>query len=455
VSVELRGARSAAVPALPAPPLLLALLASLLLPLPFLLAPPAATAETLLNREFGVEERVRFEDFANAKDWNSGADDQTEQLRFRTKLWGKLSVPDQSEFMVLLNNESRKIFTPETDFKFDEIIFENLYLDWRFGEGMRMRLGRQNLSRGEGFILIEGTPGDGSRTIYCNALDVIQSFADSSQIEIIALSDPHRDQYLPVIEDRGRSLVEWDEAAAGFYVTARDIPATVLDAYYFLKTEREDTRPPDNPAYQPDRSVQTLGGRADRKLGRGFALTAEFAGQWGSIDPDRAIRAWGGYARLKRTFAHAITPSFSVAVIGLSGDDQATGADENWDPLFSRWPSWSELYIYSLSKEKGTAYWTNEKMLQVEFQAAPWKPLSLRATYYRMGAFHAYPGDPAVFADGRHRGDLVEFRADLRAGRSWKGHILYEWMAPGDYYASDDAAHFFRVEVIYTLKRAW
>ncbi len=201
--------------------------------------------------------------------------------------------------------------------------------------------------------------------------------------------------------------------------------------------------------------MQTLGGRADRKLGRGFALTAEFAGQWGSADPDRAIRAWGGYARVKKVFAHAIKPSLSLAVIGLSGDDPQTGADENWDPLFSRWPSWSELYIYSLSKEKGTAYWTNEKMFQAEFVAAPWKPVNLRATYYRMGAFHAYPGDPTVFAAGRHRGDLLEFRADVRAGRSWKGHVLYEWMAPGDYYASDDPAHFFRVEVIYTLKTTW
>jgi hypothetical protein len=417
---------------------------------------PAADHTSRLRADFGFEERVRSEIFDNTKDWDSGTGDRTEQLRFRTKLWGKLAAGDRAELMAVFNNESRKIYEPDTDFQFDEIVFDNLYLDWRFDDGLELRLGRQNLIRGAGFILTDGTPGDGSRTLYFNALDLIKSFADSSRIEILVISDPHRDHYLPVINDRDRTLIERDEAAAGLYLSSRDLAATTVEAYYFLKTERNDTRPADSPAFQPDRSVQTLGGRLDLELAAGFSVAGELAGQWGSQEPDDdPIRAGGGYARVKKTFVHAIRPSLAVAWIGLSGDDPATGAREGWDPLFSRWPSWSELYVYNLAQELGTAYWTNEKMLQAEFLATPWTPLDVRATYYRMGAFHPFPGDPAVFAGGRHRGDLAQFRADVRAGQHWKGHILYEWMAPGDFYAGGDAASFLRAEVIYTLKLAW
>jgi len=34
--------------------------------------------------------------------------------------------------------------------------------------------------------------------------------------------------------------------------------------------------------------------------------------------------------------------------------------------LYSRWPKWSELYIYSQVPEKGVAYWTNLNMWQAE-----------------------------------------------------------------------------------------
>ncbi len=37
----------------------------------------------------------------------------------------------------------------------------------------------------------------------------------------------------------------------------------------------------------------------------------------------------------------------------MSGDDPSTDDNEGWDPLFSRWPKWSELYIYSLATEGG------------------------------------------------------------------------------------------------------
>ncbi len=402
--------------------------------------------------EIGFEQRVRSENWSNLKDWNDAVHDNVNQWRFRTRLWGKLSLGSRAEVMVGLNTENRKIRVPDTPFAWDEIVFETLYLDWRIDDRTSLRFGRQNLLRAEGFALIEGTSGDGSRTTYSNALDLTQSIGKSSKLELLLVSNPYRDIYLPRINDRKRVLTEWDETAAGLYFTSQAAAKTQIDAYYVYKTEQNDTRPPSNASFQPDRSVHTAGGRVDGKLPRGFAITGEAAGQWGSQDPDDAIRAWGGMLRVRKAFERPARPTVSLAYIGLSGDDPATSRREGWGPVFSRWPAWSELYIYSQLREEGIAYWTNIHMLQAEVVVAPWKPLGVRATYYAMGAFHPFPGDPAIFGSGRDRGDLFEIRADVRAGPNWRGHVLYERMTPGDFYVGGDRAYFFRVEAIYAFR---
>ena len=68
----------------------------------------------------------------------------------------------------------------------DEVVFESLYLDFKrvFVKGLSLRVGRQNLMRGEGFLLFEGNSGDGSRTTYFNAIDLaythqVQRFASA------------------------------------------------------------------------------------------------------------------------------------------------------------------------------------------------------------------------------------------------------------------------------------
>ena len=45
--------------------------------------------------------------------------------------------------------------------------------------------------------------------------------------------------------------------------------------------------------------------------------------------------------------------------------------------------------------------------------------MNLRATYYSMTAMHPFAGKPAIYADGRTRGDLFEFRADYHVEIRW------------------------------------
>jgi hypothetical protein len=414
---------------------------------------PSSSLPAEKRVEVVVEERVRLENWENAADLDDQAPDETRQLRFRTRFGASFKPGPKLELMALFNNESRNVMEPETPFTWDELIFETLYLDYRFGDRWSARLGRQNLRRGEGFVLFEGNALDGSRTTYFNALDV--SYApDAGRLELIALSNPREESYLPAFNDRHRPLTEWDERALGLYFT-RDRSGATLEAYYFYKTESDDPRPPTEPGFQPDRTVQTLGARFARQLGKGWAVAAEGAGQWGRADPATDLGAWGGYLRVKRLFDAPGKPSLSLGYVAMSGDDPATSRIEGWDPPFSRWPLWSELYIYNLAEENGVAYWTNLGMWQAEFLIAPIEPLDLRATYYKMRAFHPFPGDPAIFGSGEDRGDIFEVRLDLKLPPHWSGHLLYEGLDPGDFYSARDRAWFLRAEVIYSFKRRW
>ena len=215
----------------------------------------------------------------------------------------------------------------------------------------------------------------------------------------------------------------------------------------------------------PHWSINTVGSRLVKGLGDGWSVNGEFAYQWGKQDgytvstyatrdayQSRDIGAWGGYAKVKKAFDPAWKPSVSLGYIGLSGDKPGTSKDEAWDPLFSRWPKWSELFVVTQINEKGVSYWTNTAMWELEFRCSPASFLDLRGTYYKMSAYQAPYAPGAILGTGKGRGDLWEVRADYKIGPSVKGHLVYEHLAPGDFYAKQDAAFFLRFEIGYTFK---
>ena len=415
----------------------------------------AAEAPPGNRLELGFEERVRSENWDNVADFSAKSDDARHQWRFRTRLWAKCDLGSKAGLMLGLNNESRRVTHPVTDFLPDETIFETLYLDYRFADDVHVKVGRQNITKGDGLLVFDATPLDGTRTQYFNAVDLSYA-AGRTRFDLYAISDPHRDRYLPRFDDKQKPLIESHERALALYCTDGRLAKTTLDAYYVFKTETGDTRPLSNVARLPDRALHTLGGRAVWQPGRGWEAKAELAGQLGVQQPAADILAWGGTASVKRTLEHAAwKPAFLLGWIGLSGDDPSTVAYEGWDPLFARWPKWSEMLVYTLGAEKGPAYWTNLSLGQAEVQVAPASLVTIRASYCRLGAFHGFPGRTSMFAAGTHRGDYLRLRAEFKANDSWQGHVVGEHLKPGDFYAGRDPGWFFRVEMIYSFRKTF
>lgn len=419
-------------------------------------APAIAQAPEPRNIEIGFEQRVRSENWNNILDYNDGSDDQRNQVRYRTRLWTKIPLSSRIDLVAGLNQETNQIILPRCPWRFDEVIFENAYVDFRdlFVKGLSLRVGRQNLMRGEGSLIVEGDPWDGSRSIYQNAA-VLGYTAKKSKIELIGISNPSRDRYLPRIHDRQRLLTEWNDQAIGSYFTSAPRTDTDLEAFYFYKKEVHDSRPVTNPQFQPDRHVSTAGGRLVHRFNKNWTATGESGVQWGADHAQKHIHAWSGFGHVKRTLAHRAKPYVLGGFWAFSGDDpQTTNTIEGWDPIFGRWPKWSELYIYSQLKEKAVGYWTNIGMWQAESGFSPWKALNCRVTYYHMSAFHPFPGDQKIFANGLRRGDTLQTRADFTINANWRAHVLYESFLPGSYYRGGNPGYFLRFEMIYQFKKS-
>jgi hypothetical protein len=420
--------------------------------------------ETLL--EFGIEERVRVEDYDNTGEFLRSKEDVQQRTRFRTKMWTRWTPTASVEFYLRLGNEFKKTTDPGLKWECnapDEGFIDNLYIDFKqlIVPGLSLKVGRQDLVKGEGFLLTEYTAGDGSRSIYMNGFDLAYSVRKSS-LHLLGVAATRKDHYLPRINDADRYTNESDNSMLGLYYETRR-RTTDVDAYWLYSSEVRDYRDHGSAAYIPDRHHSTIGGRVLHKLSKTASIAGEFAYQVGSqhanaarLMPESDVRAWGGYASAKKEFDRSWKPFVQVAEYFYSGDENETdGRATGFDPVFGRWPGRSELLAYGLQKEKGFAYYSNMRLTSVQAGMSPLKQLKTSASYQRVDAFHPNTsGSSEIFANGTHRGDLFGVKGEVTLNDNWKGHVLYEAMLPGNFYAGDDFAHFFRVEVMYTFKKA-
>jgi len=400
--------------------------------------------------DWGFRFRAREAYISDPFDLDSDRADDRHYFRFRSQLWGAYTPNEWWKAHAMLNNETRYWAKPKDGpsgegFKFDEVIFESLYL-----QGSRLnyspfgfKVGRQNLFYGDGFICWDGGPLDGSRTAYFNAV-LLQGEWEKRSLDIHFISNPQQDEYLPVMNDRDKYLIEWDETGAGLYFTENSFDNRKVEIYYFYKNEDD----PDG--VFPESDIHTVGARATGRSWDAFDFGLEMASQIGDRgDQSRIAWAMNFFARYDLIRKIRIKPG--LGGFAYSGDNPDTEDYEGWDPVYARWPKWSELYIYTLVNERGVAFWENMAagFVNLDFQAHP--NVSIDWDYYFMWAFEP-PPDPSrdVFGDGSFRGMLSTLRVKWNWTRYLSGHFLWEALMPGDFYAEgSDYSHFLRAEVFF------
>jgi len=171
-----------------------------------------------ISFKWGVIERLRQEYLKNWKDMENSTGENDNYFRIRTSIWGKLDFDSQFSVYAKLTNEFKPYVTPSKRGDIHELVFDNLYVDLKniFDSPWSLRIGRQNIIYGEGFLFIDGTPLDGSRTIYYNAIKA--TFArDKLRIDFLGVDSPRQDEYFPIVNNRNKNLVEAKERGIGYY----------------------------------------------------------------------------------------------------------------------------------------------------------------------------------------------------------------------------------------------
>ena len=262
-------------------------------------------------------------------------------IRVRTRAGARLDLTEH-RFELLLTNAHRHVLTPDQDFDWHELIIDRAYWSWQIREKHRLTLGRQNIIWPGGFLMLEGHPLDGSRSIYQNALRLQSSYAWGN-LDAALIHNPKYDP-LVLAGDDELPLSDADETAGFLRASRGEWSGSLI--YEFQ-------RDPDGRL--DDLTTFTMGARGGGGLGATRSWQAELALQYQDGDlrvaANEQLAEGTGWA-----FAWNALVSQSIGrrweleldAFWYSGLD---GSLRPFRTPWGRWPKWSELYIYTLIGE--------------------------------------------------------------------------------------------------------
>ena len=407
---------------------------------------------------------------------DSSQKDDRNFFPIKTSLWGKVDFNADISLFAKLTNEFKaytyfggtsSLIPDKTDskkgyhFDINEVIFENLYLDENhfLSLPVDLRLGRQDFAGlyGEGFLIMEGTPQDGPRTLYFNAAKASWKVDDKNTIDIIYINDPRDEEFLPVINrsrlrnaanpslDRQPQLLNaTDEQAGVLYWKNKNIKDLALEACYIFKNEAED----DGVGYQSQKGKINTFGTFVKYMKGAWTLRGQIADQFGTYgNNDRT--GIGGYVFVDKAFKDiAWSPQAGIGLVYLSGDNKKSDKNEGWNPLFSRWEWLSPMYARSMCAETGIlGYWTNMRIYRANLTLKPTEKINLYLWYNFLQANEQVTPSAILSGSGKNRGHLPQVKVEYMFNKNMTTCFLMEYLISGNFYKERDPALFLRTEL--------
>ena len=402
-------------------------------------------------------------------------------IRFRPRVWGEVrgEMANGSKWRVYtrLTDEFRWYVKPTSPRPYafpDELILDNLFLEAKdlFDGSVDFTVGRQDVYSlyGLDHIFVDGTPGDGSRTVYADMARVGFKFDDDRRLDLFAIYDfDDSDVRLGTDAGKHRSLsglgaktAEPDMDDWGFGAIWSDRLGPSVPYKVFLM--QKNTRPfRAGDGRHPATQREMLGFKLVPELDENWSLQLEAMGQVGRNDDGDTLSGASSYAGInwKGHASGGMVPFGKLGYHFMSGDDDAAredGGHSAWDPMWARGVNDSELFLYGT--HYGAAWWSNMHYLKATLGVDFGK-------YHRLegscGPLFSAAQDGLGGGDGHFKGLLSQIRYDfplftngLRRMLSWGeqergievfGHVIAEFFNPGDYYETDRPAWFVRWQI--------
>jgi hypothetical protein len=412
---------------------------------------------------WGFDARYRM-----IEDNNLGLNDTTDSDRYwhrlRLRAWTKITPIDDVDFHIRLVFEPRYYCCPESvdpPLQREEAIFDHLHVQWRnaFGLPLTVTGGRQDMRLGDGWLVFEGTPLDGSRTVFFDAIRLTYEAKDiGTTFEGIYIWN-HADSGWGIHPfcDKDLDLRENDEEGVIFWVSNTSlVPNGVLDAYYIYKrSEQVATCGASSVGWTGD--VHTVGLRVAGGLNEHWKYRAEVAPQWGNrngVD----ICAFGANTELAYFFKDEMNNNVRMGYEFRSGSSNPEGG---FDILWGRYPQWSELFLgYVDTLEGAPAMGSNLHRVNFGWSCNPMGNMTFALDYHLLfrnvnsatGVSTKSTGSSGFSQGGCFRGHLVTAVMTYRFDEHWSTHLVGEMFCPGSYYDgnTNDIAMFFRWQFVFS-----
>jgi hypothetical protein len=278
--------------------------------------------------KYGGDVRVRYYEMQNVWDWNYGNDtDHWAALRLRTRVWASVGLERGVTGMIRLANQNwgeGVADVPdadgrrwEQDGKSDKIFVDAAYIEVDRPGNLpaNLRVGRQALSYGSGFVVFDGQSHIGSTAVYFDGARLRLTPGAGVNADLLYVLDQ---------ENRRDEAVRDDVVLMGAYLTG----PCGGDLYALRRVD-------DNLG----KDIWLYGARFARTF-RGLDLSLEYGLQRGDAAHAADQKAWG--TKLEAGYTVAKLRPF-VSYVGMSGDDPATlGTRERWDVFYGGWPQFGE-----------------------------------------------------------------------------------------------------------------
>jgi len=439
----------------------------------------------------GLDHRFRIE---AGRNWDTLNGDSTTDdwwyERYRTRWWTKSVLGDNITFNTRLVWEFRTFDEPHAQpiagFRFEKYdrntVWDEALFDWFNvsiknigGLPLTGTFGRQDMMFGVGWLVLDATPLDGSRTI--GGFDAARFTYDwaekNTKIDLAYINRmAESDEFLEPISDRERALTEQDENAAIIYLTNTCWKPTQLEAFFIYRNDNPVDKPTKlsnlAPLWGADQDLYTFGAAISGAPSEHWKYRAEAAYQTGEIRAkafappfalgnEQDVSAFGALTNLEYLFKDSHENAVHVGYEYASGDDPGSGDYEQFNLLWGEWPRWSELLIYTYTMETEPSNNTNLHRANVGHRINLNKKWTLSTDYHALWSDHT--GNPwrtgangiNVKGAGAFRGSLVTCWLRYKLSDQFYGHFLGEYFTPGGYYIapSGDDAYFFRFNLEY------
>lgn len=415
--------------------------------------------------KWGADARLRHDSAENPS--LTEADPPGHSLSFerlRLREWNTISPCKAFELNFRLLWEGRHFWAPASKKPWDasEVLLDALTAKLELEIiPLSLVVGRQDIVFGDGWLVFDGTPRDGPRTSYFEAVRAtVDLRAIDSVLDLLYIDQTSSaDRRLPPFFSKGTQLIEQNERGAIAYLSNKSIERAQLDAYFIYKHDEAVLSSGDNG------DIVTIGGRLARDFGSGVSGRMEGAYQFGHRrnavmfpNQDGSLSAWGLHGRLTYGFGD---PSKNQAWLGyevLSGADARDVHNHQFDLLWGRWARYSELFPNDLDSDRPSDR-SNFHRVNLGYQIEPVSGMLIQANYHAFFAYaNRFSGTPGFSEHGRFKGHLLTALLRYRLNRYLSGHLLGECFFPGNYYAAPsdsgplhtrtDPAAFLRAELV-------